>query len=85
LMNPKTGYPFDNEIAGVSIISETSVDGDALSTLVFGLGVEEGLAYVNGRSDVEAVFVTKDKEVYLSEGLKDNFELRDENYTIVEE
>ncbi|NLB98373.1 MAG: FAD:protein FMN transferase [Lactobacillales bacterium] len=84
LMNPKTGYPFDNEIAGVSIISETSVDGDALSTLVFGLGVEEGLAYVNGRSDVEAVFVTKDKEVYLSEGLKDNFELRDEDYTIVE-
>ena len=46
--------------------------------------MEEGLAYVNGRSDVEAVFVTKDKEVYLSEGLKDNFELRDEDYTIVE-
>lgn len=85
LMNPKTGYPFDNEIAGVSVISELSVDGDALSTLIFGLGVIEGLAYVNGRSDVEAVFITKDKEVYLSDGLKDNFELRNKEYTIVEQ
>lgn len=84
LMNPKTGYPFDNEIAGVSIISEKSVDGDALSTLVFGLGVKAGLDYVNGRDDVEAVFVTKDKKVYLSDGLKDNFELRKEDYTLVE-
>lgn len=84
LMNPKTGYPFDNEIAGVSIISETSVDGDATSTLVFALGVEEGLKYVNGREDIEAVFVSKDKEVYLSDGLKDNFQLLKDEYTIVE-
>lgn len=84
LMNPKTGYPFDNEIAGVSVISDLSVDGDALSTLIFGLGVTEGLAYINERSDVEAVFITKEKEVYLSDGLKDNFELRNENYKIVE-
>lgn len=84
LMNPKTGYPFDNEIAGVSIISETSVDGDATSTLVFALGIEEGLEYVNGREDIEAVFVSKDKEVYLSDGLKDNFQLLKDEYTIVE-
>lgn len=84
LMNPKTGYPFDNEIAGVSIISETSVDGDATSTLVFALGIEEGLKYVNGREDIEAVFISKDKEVYLSDGLKDNFQLLKDEYTIVE-
>lgn len=80
LMDPQTGYPFTNEIAGVSIISDKSVDGDALSTLVFGLGIESGLEYINGRNDVEAVFVSKDKDVYLSEGLKTNFELKDENY-----
>lgn len=81
LMNPETGYPFDNEIAGVSIISDQSIDGDALSTVVFGLGLEEGLNYVNGREDIEAVFITKDKEVYTSDGLMDNFELTNENYT----
>lgn len=80
LMDPETGYPFDNEIAGVSIISEKSIDGDALSTLVFGLGVEGGLAYVDSREDIEAVFVTKDKKVYVSDGLKNNFELTNEDY-----
>ncbi|HJB23037.1 MAG TPA: FAD:protein FMN transferase [Candidatus Jeotgalibaca pullicola] len=85
LMNPNTGYPFDNEIAGISIISEKSIDGDALSTLVFGLGLEAGLDYVNGRNDVDAVFITKDKEVYLSDGIKENFQLTNEAYTLMEE
>ena len=84
-MDPKTGYPFDNEIAGVSIISEDSVDGDTLSTLVFGLGVEAGLDYINSRDDVDAVFITKDNKVYLSEGIKNNFELTNQSYTLVEE
>ncbi|PTQ83930.1 thiamine biosynthesis lipoprotein [Trichococcus patagoniensis] len=80
LMDPETGYPFDNDIAGVSIISDKSIDGDALSTLVFGLGMEAGLAYVNEREDIEAVFVTKDKNVYVSDGLADNFELTNDDY-----
>lgn len=80
LMDPETGYPFDNDIAGVSIISDKSIDGDALSTLVFGLGMEAGLAYVNGRDDIEAVFVTKDMKVYVSDGLMDNFELTNADY-----
>ena len=80
LMDPETGYPFDNDIAGVSILSDKSIDGDALSTLVFGLGMEAGLAYVNERDDIEAVFVTKDKKVYVSDGLTDNFELTNDDY-----
>lgn len=83
LMNPETGYPFENEIAGVSIISDRSIDGDALSTVVFGFGVEKGLEYVNNRDDIEAVFVTKEEEVYTSEGLTDNFEMTNDSYTWV--
>ncbi|MGX7031227.1 FAD:protein FMN transferase [Vagococcus zengguangii] len=75
LFNAKTGYPFDNEIAGVSIISDKSVDGDGLSTVVFSMGLEKGLDYVNGRDDIEAVFITKDHKVYISEGLKGNFNM----------
>ena len=85
LMNPKTGYPFDNQIIGISIISEKSADGDALSTLVFGLGLEDGLAYVNEREDVEAVFIMKDQAVYISDGLEDNFELTDDSYHLIKE
>ena len=31
---------------------------------------------------VEAVFITKDKEVYISSGLKDSFTLTDRNFTM---
>lgn len=83
LMNPETGYPLNNNLASVTIISDESIDGDALSTAVFGLGLEAGLDYVNKLKDVEAVFVTKENDVYTSEGLADKFSLTQEAYTWV--
>lgn len=83
LMDPRTGYPFDNELASVTIISDKSVDGDALSTVVYAFDLEDGLEYVNGLEDVEAVFITKDNDVYTSDGLQDSMSLTDENYNWV--
>jgi len=82
LLNPKTGYPYENNIAGITIVSNKSIDGDALSTSVFAMGVEEGLKFVNSREDIDAIFVTTDNKIYLSDGIKDNFELSNEDFTI---
>lgn len=83
LFNPKTGYPFENDIAGVTIVSKKSIDGDGLSTAVFSMGVKTGLKYVNGLKDTEAIFVTRDDKVYVTKGLKDVFELNKEaGYTM---
>lgn len=85
LFNPQTGYPFDNEIAGVTIISEQSIDGDALSTVVFSMGIAEGIEYVNQLSGVEAIFVTLADEIVVTNGLTSIFELNEESdYTIVD-
>lgn len=84
LMNPATGYPFDNEIAGISIIAETALDGDALATIVFSMGVEEGLSYVNELDGVEVIFVTKEYEVVASEGYTGLIEITDDDYELVE-
>ena len=75
LMNPKTGYPFDNNLMGVSIITKKSVDGDALSTATFDKGLKDGLAYIEKRKNTEAIFITKDYKVYTTSGLKDSFKL----------
>lgn len=85
LLSPEKGYPFDNEIAGVTIISDYSIDGDALSTAVFSLGLEEGLAYVNRQENIEAIFVTKEKEVYTSDGVTEKFNLSNETFKWVNE
>lgn len=81
LMNPDTGYPFDNDLAGVTVITDHSVDGDALSTVVFGFGLEEGLDYVNSQDGIEAVFISLDDEIYTSDGVTNEFNLTDDSFT----
>ena len=76
ILDTKTGYPSENEIAGVSIISDKSIDGDALSTTLFILGVEEGSKFINSIDSVEAIFITKDNNIYIPTNLKDKFKLR---------
>lgn len=64
LLEPVTGYPYDNNLLQVTIISEKSVDADALSTAAFGLGLEKGSALIKGQKDVKAIFVTDDYRLH---------------------
>jgi thiamine biosynthesis lipoprotein len=61
-------------------VSENSVDGDALSTVVFLMGLEKGLEIINSMENIEAVFVTKDHKLIVTQGLKDIFEFDENNY-----
>lgn len=70
ILNPRTGYSYDNDLMAVTILSKESVDGDALSTTCFSLGVDKGLAYINQLKDTEAVFITKDEKKYYSKNFK---------------
>ncbi|HAG42310.1 MAG TPA: thiamine biosynthesis protein ApbE, partial [Clostridium sp.] len=67
-----------------TIISDTSLAGDGLSTSTFALGREKGLEFINSLENIEAIFITKDNEVYLTNGLKNNFKLTNDNYKLVE-
>lgn len=82
ILNPQTGFPYENEILGVSIISDKSIDGDALSTTLFSLGIEKGLEFINSQENVEALFLSKDHNIYLTQGLKDKLKLNSDKYTI---
>ena len=75
ILNPSTGYPYENNISGITIVSDHSIDGDGLSTSVFAMGIEEGLKFINNYEGVDAIFVTNDNKLYLSNGIKDNFTL----------
>lgn len=64
LLNPRTGYPYDNGLIAVTIISDKSVDGDALSTTCFALGLEDGMKLAESLDNVQAFFVTSDYEIH---------------------
>ena len=71
LLNPKTGWPEQNELASVTILSESSMEGDALATAAFILGTEKGLELINSLEGIEAVFIARDRGVTYSSGAKD--------------
>ena len=80
--NPETGFPVDNNLAGVSIITSKSIDGDGLSTSAFLLGLEKGMELINNIPDTEAIFITKNKKIYLTEGVRNNFLLTNQEYQV---
>ena len=67
ILNPKTGYPYDNGLTAVTIRSDDSLTGDALSTTVFALGEEKGLELLNRLDGVEGFVVREDLSIHKSE------------------
>lgn len=79
ILDPKTGYPAQSNLMSVTLITDSSMDADALSTPVFILGLEKGKELLRQYGGVEAVFITLDKKIYVTDGLKGNFTLFDES------
>lgn len=69
ILDPKTGYGVENELAAVTVIGEKALDCDALSTVCMLLGAEDGLEIINRTADTEAVFIDRDGGSTLSSGL----------------
>lgn len=69
ILDTKTGYPVRNSLLGVTILSEKSVDGDALSTIAFCLGLEDGTAFIESLDGIEAIFITEDNALHPTSGV----------------
>ncbi|MDR3037641.1 MAG: FAD:protein FMN transferase [Coriobacteriales bacterium] len=63
ILDPRTGYPAQTDLASVSIISDSSAEGDALTTTTFLLGKAAALALVEARPSAQAVFVDNNGSV----------------------
>ncbi|MCD7826881.1 MAG: FAD:protein FMN transferase [Clostridiaceae bacterium] len=70
ILDPETGYSYQNDLMAVTILSEKSVDGDGLSTTCFSLGREKGLEYIDSLDGVYAMFITRDEKVWYSDGFE---------------
>ncbi|MEG1239731.1 MAG: FAD:protein FMN transferase [Oscillospiraceae bacterium] len=68
ILDPQTGYPIENNLAAVSILTANSMNADALSTTCFALGETEGMALIESLPEVEAVFITRDGTLQKSSG-----------------
>lgn len=71
ILDTKTGYPTDNNVYGVTVVSDSSAEADALSTLCLLLGVREGLDLIEDTPGVEAMFISSDYTLTCSSGWND--------------
>ncbi len=63
ILDPGTGYPADTDLSGVTILSDSSLEGDALSTLCFLLGQKKGQELIESLPNIEALFILTDGAV----------------------
>ncbi len=63
ILDTTSGYPCESGLLSVTILSEKSIDGDALSTACFALGLEKGTDLIRSLEGIEAIFITSDYEI----------------------
>lgn len=68
IINPRTGKS-TNGINSVTIIGPLGFDTDPLSTSVFVMGAEKGMALINRLPDFDAVIISSEGKVSYSKGL----------------
>ena len=68
VLDPFTGFPADTGLASATILSDSSAQGDALSTTCLLLGPEDGMSLVESLDGVEALFITTDGQQIASSG-----------------
>ena len=83
ILNPATGFPVWNDVQSVTIVSESSLLADALSTSVFILGREKGLQLLE-TEDAEGVVIATDNKVYPTNGLKEQLTVVGQDYRLAQ-
>lgn len=70
IFDPRTGYPADSGLRGVTVIDANSTRADAFTTALFVMGLEDGMAFCK-ENGVAAVFITADKRVVTSPAVEE--------------
>ena len=82
IIDPQTGYPCNSDLISVTVVSDNSIDGDALSTCIFVKGLEEGLKFIKNIEGTEAILITRDRKIYATKGLNNQFKVTNSEFCI---
>ncbi|MBQ7573988.1 MAG: FAD:protein FMN transferase [Clostridia bacterium] len=69
IIDPKTGYPADNNLTSVSVISDSGTVADGLSTGLFVMGLDKAREFLKAHPQIDAVFIDNDNTLYYTPSL----------------
>lgn len=73
IIDPATGYPADNGLISVTIVSDDGTLADGLSTSLFIMGEEKAAQFWKENSEkFETIMETADGKLYVTEGIGDS-------------
>ena len=74
ILDTRTGAPAEQDLCSVTIVSKDGTLADGLSTSLFVMGKDKAIEYWKAQAEkFDVVLVTKDQEIYVTEGLKKEF------------
>ena len=79
IIDPETGYPHDNELASVTVISPESIDGEIETTRLF---FNDGP--IDGQYPFGAIFIYRDKSIQLVNIRPDDFKITNPDFYLKE-
>ena len=59
IIDPRTGRPAEHRLASVSVLARDCMTADAAATALYVMGTKEGLAWVEARPELEALFIDR--------------------------
>lgn len=72
IIDPKTGYP-TSDLVSVTIVSDSGIYSDALSTAIMVMGLEKGLTFLED-NNIIGVLIASDNKIFLSKAAEKFFE-----------
>ena len=83
IFDTKTGYPVDNGLMSVTIVTPKSFDADGFTTAIFAMGREQGMALAKEKG-VDVIVVDSNRKVYMSPRVSTYFEITDPSFSFAE-
>ncbi len=79
IIDPATASPARSGLAGVTVVADSCLLCDGLSTALFVMGLEDGVRFWRENSSLgfDVIFITDAGEIFVTSGLKDSFSLVD--------
>lgn len=73
IIDPSDGYPADNGLVSTTVIGDSGVECDALSTALFVMGKDKAVDYWKKYHNFDMILVSDDKHIYYTEGISESF------------